>query len=133
MTSPVWIIDGSLVVQAFLKVTLRRAAIASTGYYSGNEALHDLWDLQGDAPGLILIEGALPDMDGYDAIMQVRTFLSRRQTAIVVLSNRTGILDRARGRLAGADDYLMKPLLVEDVLAVVIKYLVRVGRWPDDT
>jgi len=33
----------------------------------------------------------------------------RRQTAIVVLSNRNSILDRDKGRLAGADDYLSKP------------------------
>jgi DNA-binding response OmpR family regulator len=65
--------------------------------------------------------------------MQVRQLLSRRQTAIVVLSNRSGMLDRFRSRLAGADDYLVKPFLVEDVRAAVRKHLVRVGRWPATT
>lgn len=52
----------------------------------------------------MLIEGRLPDMDGYDLIMQVRQLLSRRQTAIVVLSNRSGILDRFKGRMCAKAD-----------------------------
>ncbi len=111
MANPVWIIDGSLVARTILEITLRRLGIASTSYSAGNEALSDLWEQPFDAPGLMLIEGLLPDMDGYDAIMQMRKLLSRRQTAIVVLSNRSGILDRFKGRLAGADDYLTKPFL----------------------
>jgi twitching motility two-component system response regulator PilG len=133
MTSPVWIIDGSQVARTILKITLRREGIASTCYSEGSEALRDLWELPGDAPGLMLIEGQLPDMDGYDVIMQVRRLLSRRQTAIVVLSNRSGMLDRLRGRLSGADDSLTKPFLVADVRDVVGKHLQRVGRWPATT
>jgi len=130
MASPVWIIDGSLVARTILEITLRRLGIASSSYSEGNEALCDLWEEPDAAPGLMLIEGQLPDMDGYEVIMQVRRLLSRGQTAIVVLSNRNSTLDRVKGRLAGADDYLSKPFLVAEVRAAIRKYLVRVGRWP---
>lgn len=39
MTSPVWIIDGSLVARTILKITQRRTGLASTSYSAGNEAL----------------------------------------------------------------------------------------------
>ena len=128
MTSPVWIIDGSLVSRTILKITLRRAGIASTSYSEGYEALRDLWEMPGAAPGLMLIEGRLSDMDGYEVIAQVRRLLTRRQTAIVELSNRSGIVDRLKSRLAGSDDYLTKPFLVAEVRDVASKHLTRIGR-----
>jgi DNA-binding response OmpR family regulator len=42
---------------------------------------------------------------------------------IVMLSARTGILDRLKGRLAGADEYLTKPFKTQTMLAIVQTYL----------
>lgn len=123
MTTPVWIIDGSLVVRKILEISLRRAGIASTSYSDGIEALRELHHRPADASALIILEVLLPYMDGYDVTIQVREKLSRQQTAIVMLSKCDGVLDRIKGRLAGADAYLTKPFLVADVQAAVRTYL----------
>jgi twitching motility two-component system response regulator PilG len=119
----VWIIDPSQTVRTILAHALAHAGIESecfVGGVAGIAALHRHMDA---VPGLLILEVRLPDLDGYDVVMYARSKLAREQTAIVVLSRCYGVLDRLKGRLAGADAYLTKPFKLEDVLAVVEQYL----------
>lgn len=64
---------------------------------------------------LILLDRTLPDGDGLSLIPQLRTFCPG--VPIIVLSARGELTDRVAGLDEGADDYLVKPFEVEEMLA----------------
>ena len=65
-------------------------------------------------PDVIILDLGLPDADGIDLIRQVRTW---SHTPIIVVSARTEDADKVAALDAGADDYLIKPFSVEELLA----------------
>jgi twitching motility two-component system response regulator PilG len=118
----VLIIDPSLVVRKILGTGLRRAGIESEDYPDPIEALLVLQHDPGPPPAVIILEVDLPRMDGYEVVMHLRK-KGYSTTALVMLSKRDGIIDRIKGRLAGANDYLTKPFTMKQVLDVVQHYL----------
>lgn len=114
----VLIIDPSLVVRKILVTCLRRVGIESEEYPDPIEALLALRDDPGPPPAVIILEVDLPHMDGYEVVMHLRS-KGYSATAFVMLSHRDGILDRVKGRLAGANAYLTKPFTMKQVLEVV--------------
>jgi two-component system cell cycle response regulator DivK len=63
------------------------------------------------APGLIVIDVAMPGMDGPATVRCIRLLAGGRQVPIVVLSTSDLPCDRQRSQAAGADAYVLKPLL----------------------
>jgi diguanylate cyclase (GGDEF)-like protein len=70
-------------------------------------------------PDLILLDAMLPRVSGWDAIRIVRTAPEHRDVPILFLTGRTDLESRLAAFEAGADDYLAKPLVVEELLARV--------------
>ena len=77
-------------------------------------------------PDLIILDLGLPDGDGVDFIIDIRTWSS---IPIIVLSARSNEADKIRALDAGADDYLTKPFGVGELLARV-RSAVRRQRQP---
>lgn len=65
-------------------------------------------------PDVVILDLGLPDADGVDLIRQVRTW---SRMSIIVVSARTEDADKVAALDAGADDYLVKPFSVEELLA----------------
>lgn len=65
-------------------------------------------------PDAILLDLGLPDISGMDVIRGLRVWTSQ---PIIVLSGRTDVADKIAALNAGADDYLTKPFLMEELLA----------------
>ena len=63
----------------------------------------------------ILLDRRLPDGDGLTFIPQLRR--ARKDTPIIVLTARNEAMERVEGLDVGADDYLGKPFLVEELMA----------------
>jgi DNA-binding response OmpR family regulator len=80
-------------------------------------------------PDLVLVDLGLPDASGYDVLRRVREadgIASRvdPRTPVVLLTGRTGELDRVRGFDRGADDYVCKPFSYPELrgrLAAVLR------------
>lgn len=70
-------------------------------------------------PDLILLDAMLPHVSGWDAIRIVRTTPEHRDVPILFLTARTDLESRVAAFDAGADDYLGKPLVPEELLARV--------------
>ena len=87
---------------------------------SGEEALALAPDFQ---PALILLDVMMPGIDGYETCRRIRTTPALRHTKIIMVSAKDRLSDRLRGYEAGANDYITKPVDVEEVLAKVRVYL----------
>jgi DNA-binding response OmpR family regulator len=84
------------------------------------------------APDLVVVDVGLPDGSGLDVVARVRAADRRVSRAdpdqrFLVLSGRTGELDRLRGLERGADDYLCKPFSYPELLARVDAVLRRMS------
>jgi len=64
---------------------------------------------------VMLLDLTMPDLDGLEVLKRLRTF--NRDLPVCVLSARDEISDRVAGLAAGADDYVVKPFALEEVVA----------------
>lgn len=74
-------------------------------------------------PDLILMDITMPEINGYKLCGLLRNSVALRETPIVMVTGRSGLIDKARAKIAGATDYLVKPFTRGSLLAVVEKYL----------
>jgi diguanylate cyclase (GGDEF)-like protein len=86
---------------------------------TAHDATHLVELLDDVRPDLILLDAVLPRVSGWDAIRLVRTTPEHRDVPILFLTGRTDLESRVSAFEAGADDYLAKPLVAEELLARV--------------
>jgi len=79
-------------------------------------------------PDLALLDLNLPG--GRDGYALARALRNRSDCAVLMLTARDALADRIRGFDAGADDYVLKPFAIVEVLARVTAVLRRLGRVP---
>jgi DNA-binding response OmpR family regulator len=82
----------------------------------------------GDAVGLVILDLGLPDVDGITVCRRLRD--RRPDLSILILSARDQELDVVAGLDAGADDYLIKPFRLAELLARVRAHLRRAAAGP---
>ncbi|WP_310529162.1 response regulator transcription factor [Nocardioides sp.] len=75
-------------------------------------------------PDVVLLDVSMPGMDGLEVTRQLRSRFGE-QVPVMLLTARASEEDRANGLLAGADDYVVKPFDVDDVLARLTRLLTR--------
>lgn len=83
--------------------------------------------LEGFRPDLVILDVMLPGRDGFELIDVVRDW---GESGIVLLTARDGLPDRLRGLDGGADDYVVKPFELAELLSRIGAVLRRRGRLP---
>jgi two-component system KDP operon response regulator KdpE len=86
-----------------------RPVVATTGV----EALRRFYE---DHPDLVILDVALPGLDGWQVIERIREF---SHVPIIMVTARSSEADKIRGLKLGADDYITKPLSFPELLARV--------------
>jgi DNA-binding response OmpR family regulator len=80
---------------------------------TGNDALRQFYDHH---PDLVILDLALPGLDGWQVIERIREF---SRVPILIVTARSSEGDKVRGLKLGADDYITKPLGFPELLARV--------------
>lgn len=109
----VLVIDDEPEIQRAIKTRLAGANFVVAGALTGVEGM-DLvarWH-----PDVVILDLALPDMDGIEVCRQLRTW---SQVPIIVLSVRADDADKVAALELGADDYLVKPFSSRELVARV--------------
>lgn len=81
--------------------------------------------VQESAPDLIVLDWMLPNVSGIEVCRQLKTRSETRNVPIIMLSARSEEVDRVRGLETGADDYVIKPYSVVELMARVRSQLRR--------
>ncbi|MEU4807293.1 response regulator transcription factor [Actinosynnema sp. NPDC023587] len=88
-------------------------------------------DLEGELarfrPDLVVLDVMLPGRDGFMLLEVIRRTSG---AGVVMLTARDGVADRLRGLDRGADDYVVKPFVLAELVARVSAVLRRLGRTP---
>lgn len=113
MTQKVLIIEDDEDLQRLMAVNVRSQGFDALRALNGNEGLALA---RRERPQVILLDLMLPDMSGVDVCRQLRSDDSFKQTAIIIVSARTEEIDRVVGFELGADDYVVKPFSVRELM-----------------
>lgn len=119
----VMIIDDSLTVRTIIQVGLRRKGMQVLGFTDGVAALCWLMTSQARVPDLIILDIGLPKMDGFEVARRLKARPQLQTIPIIMLTRRAGLLDRLKGRIAGACVYMIKPFRMEEVAMQVMTLL----------
>jgi len=106
------VVDDDLAVCRSIDRALRLEGYEVVTVATGHEAL-DAVAL--NSPDALVLDLQLPDLDGLQVCRRIRE--AGNDTPILMLTARHGIDDRVQGLDAGADDYLVKPFALEELLA----------------
>ena len=82
--------------------------------------------IQEEAPDIIVLDWMLPGISGIEICRRVKTRAETRGIPVIMLSARAEEVDRVRGLETGADDYVVKPYSVLELMARVRNQLRRV-------
>ncbi len=106
------VVDDDLAVCRSIDRALRLEGYEVVTVATGHDALEAV--AQG-SPDALVLDLQLPDLDGLQVCRRIRE--AGNDTPILMLTARHGIDDRVQGLDAGADDYLVKPFALEELLA----------------
>jgi two-component system KDP operon response regulator KdpE len=107
----VLVVDDEVQIRRFLRAGLELDGFSVQDAETGAEALR--WATL-KAPDLVILDLGLPDMDGSDVLDRLRTWSS---VPLIVLSVRSNEAEKVRLLDKGADDYVVKPFGMAELLA----------------
>jgi two-component system response regulator MprA len=92
-------------------------ALRANGYQVSTavDGIDGLDRVAAEAPDLVVLDILMPRLDGLEACRRLRA--SGDRTPVLMLTARDAVGDRVEGLDAGADDYLVKPFALEELLA----------------
>ncbi|MBU2694252.1 MULTISPECIES: response regulator transcription factor [Pimelobacter] len=117
----VLVVDDDPAIRRTLAINLRARDYDVETAGDGRSALQAVDERM---PDVILLDLGLPDLDGVAVLRRLRTFT---QVPVIVVSARTGSDDKVEALDLGADDFVTKPFVIEELLARIRATTRRVG------
>lgn len=106
------VVEDEACLRGLLRDCLREEGFAVDEAADGNEALHKAlnWNYNG-----ILLDVMMPGPDGFEVLRRLRA--KGRTTPVLLLTGRVKLPDRLKGLDSGADDYILKPFAMSELVA----------------
>ncbi|CRS38773.1 transcriptional regulator ycf27 [Streptococcus equi subsp. equi] len=111
MTKKILIIEDEKNLARFVSLELQHEGYEVTVEVNGRKGLETALEKDFD---LILLDLMLPEMDGFEVTRRLQT---EKTTYIMMMTARDSIMDVVAGLDRGADDYIVKPFAIEELLA----------------
>ena len=120
------VVDDDKNICELLRLYLVKEGYGVTIANDGTAALQEFDKLH---PDLVLLDVMMPGIDGWEVCRKIR---QNNQTPIIMLTAKGDVTDRITGLEMGADDYLVKPFEMKELMAR-INAVLRRSEIPDDT
>jgi two-component system, OmpR family, response regulator len=121
------LVDDEDNLRSMLEAALRHLGFEVHPAANGRDALAAVAQVR---PALIVLDVMLPDLDGFEVCRRLRTDGVR--VPVLFLTARDATEDKVRGLTLGADDYLVKPFSLEELVARINAILRRTGLAESD-
>ena len=115
----VMVIDDSNTIRRTAEIFLRQSGCEVFLAEDGFDALSKIAT---HLPDVIFVDIMMPRLDGYQTCSLIKRNPRFSTTPVIMLSSKDGLFDRARGRMAGSDQYLTKPFTQDSLLVAVSEY-----------
>lgn len=115
------IVEDEKPINDLIEMNLSEAGYECTCAYDGMTAANIL---EGERFDLVLLDIMLPEVDGYELLEYIKPM----EIPVIFLTAKGSVEDRVKGLRLGADDYLVKPFEIVELLARVETILRRAGK-----
>ncbi len=122
------LIDDSNTIRRSGEIFLSQAGCQTVLAEDGFDGLSKVVDQR---PDIIFVDVMMPRLDGYQTCALIKNHPHLGNTPVVMLTSKDTLLDRARARLAGADQYLIKPFNKKSLVDAVIAHARQPGEQRD--
>ena len=122
----VMVIDDSKTIRRTAEILLSKEGCEVITAIDGFDALAKVADSR---PAIIFVDTMMPRLDGYQTCALIKSNVNFQKTPVIMLSNKDGLFDLAKGRIAGSDQHLTKPFSKDELLV----YLHRLFREQEDS
>lgn len=127
MSKRILLVEDEKSIARFIELELKHEQFDVTVAYDGRSGLELAMNENFD---IILLDVMLPHLNGIEVCRRVR---KESDTPILLLTARDAVMDRVAGLDAGADDYLVKPFAIEELLARIRAILRRASTTEAET
>ncbi len=121
MKKRVLVIEDEKNIARFIELELKHEQFDVVMAYDGRTGLDEALNHQFDC---ILLDVMLPSLNGIEVCRRIR---AKSNVPIILITARDAVMDRVAGLDAGADDYIVKPFAIEELLARIRSILRRVS------
>jgi putative two-component system response regulator len=128
MIGKVLIVDDESAARTALEALLRREGFDVRDASDGPSALAECARFR---PDLILLDILMPGMNGFEVCRRIKATPETRLTPVVLITGLSATEDRIEGINAGADDFLSKPIDINELLART-RSLLRLKQYTDE-
>ncbi|MEG0256397.1 MAG: response regulator transcription factor [Vagococcus sp.] len=111
MSNRILIVEDEKNLARFVELELKHEGYETEVHYNGRTGLEAALSGDWDA---ILLDLMLPELNGLEVCRRIR---QAKNTPIIMMTARDSVIDRVSGLDHGADDYIIKPFAIEELLA----------------
>ena len=126
MARNILVVEDDRNISELLRMYLEKEGFEVRLAYDGGKAVEEF---EREQPDMVLLDIMLPVLDGWQVCQRIR---QRAKTPIIMLTAKSDVDDRITGLEMGADDYLVKPFEMKELMAR-INAVLRRSEIPDDT
>ncbi len=119
--STVLLVDDDPALADLTRIWLERGGYTVQRAHDGPEGLAAL--AQDPLPDLVLLDVMLPKLDGFEVLRRLRADERTRELPVVMITTFSRDKDVERGRSLGASDYMVKPLMEEEFLRRIRRFV----------
>lgn len=123
----IWCVDDDNTIRDIEVYTLTQTGFEAKGFSDGNSMLEAL---KNEKPDLIVLDIMLPGKDGVDVLKEIRSNTETCKIPVIMATAKGTEMDKIQGLDMGADDYLVKPFGVMEMVSR-IKAVLRRCQCPD--
>lgn len=112
----IWCVDDDNTIREIEVYTLEQTGFTARGFADGVSMLEAL---KTEIPELIILDIMMPELDGIEVLKRLRSESSYKDIPVIMATAKGTEMDKIGGLNSGADDYLVKPFGVMEMVARV--------------
>ena len=121
----IWCVDDDNTIRDIEVYTLEQTGFKARGFADGVSMLEAL---KTEIPELIILDIMMPEMDGLQVLSKLRSEVAYKDIPVIMATAKGTEMDKIGGLNSGADDYLVKPFGVMEMVARVKAVLRRITK-----
>lgn len=110
----IWCVDDDSTIRDIEVYTLTQTGFEAKGFADGVSVLEAL---KSEIPELIVLDIMLPGKDGVEVLKEIRSNPKTRQIPVIMATAKGTEMDKIQGLDSGADDYLVKPFGIMEMVS----------------
>lgn len=130
MNRSILVVDDDVEIVNLLQSKLVNEGFDVWGDFDGKSAIQSIQKVK---PDLLVLDVNMPEMDGWEVCKKMRSDEGTKYIPIILLTAKNEAADRIHGFEIGADDYIPKPFVIDEVILRIKSLLKRVYSLSDES